>query len=297
MSQSKYSIGDFQKAGEEFYDKLRFLTFPLAIKYIKNESEIPDEVGIIRPSKINQKFSLCQAFTMSRRWGRTVVMTFADNHCITSSFVHGWEYMPSREILKSQILSKYHSGPSAELSVQLQFGKYLNKDSLEKIKGNIGFIVSPLNKTLIIPDVILCYGDPAQMTHIIHALTYEGRNLVKDQFFIGYGESCIKGVLIPYISNQTQVILPGTGDRMLSMTMENEMAIGIPANKIFYILKNLFKSGAKFNMGIPSKFMLMDIPEGMGPPAFRFLKRQHKRLKKGSLKKKQINNDNENMNN
>jgi uncharacterized protein (DUF169 family) len=286
MSQSKYSLEDFQKAGRDLYDNLRFLTFPLAIKYIKKESEIPENIGIIRPSKIHQKISLCQAFTIARRWDRTVVMKFEDNHCITSSFVHGWEYMPSKEILKSQILSKYHSGPNAELSIQLQFGKYLNKESMEKIKGNIGFIVSPLNKTLIVPDVILCYGSPAQMTHIIHALTYEGRNLVKDQFFIGYGESCIKGVLIPFISNQTQIVLPGTGDRMLSMTMENEMAIGMPANKIFYILKNLFKSAGKFNMGIPSKFMLIDMPDGMGPPAFRYLKRQHKRLKKGKLKKK-----------
>jgi uncharacterized protein (DUF169 family) len=262
------------------------LTFPLAIKYIKDEAEIPEEIGIIRPSKINQKFSLCQAFTMARRWGRTVVITFEDNHCITSSFVHGWEYMPGKQILKSQIISKYHSGPNAELSVQLLFGQYLNKDSMEKVKGNIGFIVSPLNKTNIIPDVILCYGIPAQMTHIIHALEYEGRNLVKDQFFLGYGESCIKGVLIPYISNQVQVVLPGTGDRTLSMTTEDEMAIGFPAKKLFYIMKNLFKSAYKFNMGMPSKFMLIDLPDGMGPPAFRYLKRQHKRLKKGRLKKK-----------
>jgi uncharacterized protein (DUF169 family) len=286
MSKAKYSLEDFQKAGQEFYDKLRFLTFPLAIKYIKKESEIPDEVGIIRPSKIKQKFSLCQAFTIARRWGRTVVMTFEDNHCITSSFVHGWEYMPGKQILKSQIISKYHSGPSAEFSVQLLFGQYLIKDSMEKVKGNIGFIVSPLNKTNIIPDVILCYGNPAQMTHIIHALEYEGRNLIKDQFFLGYGESCIKGVLIPYISNQVQIILPGTGDRTLSMTTEDEMAIGFPAKMLFYIMKNLFKSANKFNMGMPSKFMLIDLPDCMGPPAFRFLKRQHKRLKKGRLKKK-----------
>lgn len=286
MSNSKYKLEDYQKVGQEFYDKLRLLTFPLAIKYIKDESEIPNEIGLIRPSKIGQKFSLCQAFTMARRWGRTVVMTFEDNHCITSSFVHGWEFMPGKQILKSQIISKYHSGPNAELSVQLLFGQYLNKDSMEKVKGNIGFIVSPLNKTNIIPDVILCYGNPAQMTHIIHALEYEGRNLVKDQFFLGYGESCIKGVLIPYISNQVQVVLPGTGDRTLSMTTEDEMAIGFPAKKLFYIIKNLFKSAYKFNMGMPSKFMLIDLPDGMGPPAFRFLKRQHKRLKKGRLKKK-----------
>jgi hypothetical protein len=69
------------------------------------------------------------------------------------------------------------------------------------------------------------------------------------------------------------------------MTTEDEMAIGFHAKKLFYIMKNIFKSADKFNMGMPSKFMFIDLPDGMGPPAFRFLKRQHKRLKKGRLKK------------
>ena len=90
-----------------------------AIKYIKDESEIPKNA--LRPSKINQRLSLCQAFTNARRLGRSVGMTFEDNHCITSSFVQGWKYMPGKEILKSQILSGYHSTPSAELKIQLQF--------------------------------------------------------------------------------------------------------------------------------------------------------------------------------
>ncbi|MHA1106300.1 MAG: DUF169 domain-containing protein [Promethearchaeota archaeon] len=283
MANLKYNIEQYQSVGRDYYDKLRLLTFPLAIKYIKEESEIPPNA--FRPSKINQRLSLCQAFTTARRSGRTVGITFEDNHCITSSFVQGWEYMPGKEILKSQILSEYHSNPSAEMRIQLQFSELLTKESLEKIKGNIGFIVSPLPNTEIIPDIILTYGSPAQITNIIHALTYEGRFLVNNQTFLGYGESCIRGVLVPYLTNKSQVILPGTGDRTLAMTTENEMAFGMPASRLFYIQKNLFKSAANFNMGMPSKFMLFDMPFPMGPKAFRFLNRQYKRLQKGRLKK------------
>ena len=164
MSKSKYSLEDYRKSGQEFYDKLRLLTFPVAIKYIKDESEITDEIGIIRPSKIHQRITLCQAYTIARRWGRTVVMGFEDNHCITSSFVHQWKSMPMSEILKSQIISGYHKNARAELRLQLEFAKIFQKGDFAKLKGHIGFIASPLNKTLIIPDIILCYGNPAQMT-------------------------------------------------------------------------------------------------------------------------------------
>ena len=276
-------IEKWRDAGQEYYDQLRLLTFPLAIKYIKGESEIPSNA--LRPSKINQRLSLCQAFTTARRLGRSVGMTFEDNHCITSSFVQGWKYIPGKEILNSQIISGYHKNPSAELRIQLQFSELMTKESLEKVKGNIGFVVSPLPKTDVIPDVILTYGNPAQITHIIHALSYEGRYLVNNQAFLGYGESCIRGVLVPYISNKSQVVLPGTGDRTLAMTMENEMAFGMPAKRLFYVLKNLFKSGEEFNMGLPSRFMLLDMPFPMGPKAFRYLNRQYKRIQKGRLKK------------
>ncbi|MCP4761607.1 MAG: DUF169 domain-containing protein, partial [archaeon] len=156
----------------------------------------------------------------------------------------------------------------------------------EKIKGNIGFIVSPLMNTIIEPDVILCYGNPAQMTHIVHALTYEGKNLLLDQAFLGYGESCLLGALTTYITKKPQIVLPGEGDRTFGLTTENEMMIGIPAKKLFYIMKNLFKSADKFNFGMPSKFMILDTPYPMGPPAFKFLDRQYKRLKKGKLKRR-----------
>ncbi len=282
MTKQNYSLKEYQDVGNEFYNKLRLLTYPLAIKYFKNESEIPQNA--LRPSKIKQKLSLCQAFTLSRRWNRTVAMTFEDNHCITSSFVQGWAKMSGKQILKSQILSKYHANPNAELKIQLQFAELMNEKAMEKVKGNLGCIISPLPSTEVIPDVILVYGNPAQITHIIHALSYEAKYLVNNQHFMGYGESCIRGVLVPYISNKAQVVLPGTGDRMLAMTMENEMALGMPAKRIFYVTKFLFKSAANYNMGMPSKFMLIDMPEGMGPPAFRYLKRQYKKFQRRKKK-------------
>jgi uncharacterized protein (DUF169 family) len=46
-------IDKWREAGTDYYNKLRLLTYPLAIKYIKDESEIP--ANALRPSKIKKR--------------------------------------------------------------------------------------------------------------------------------------------------------------------------------------------------------------------------------------------------
>ncbi|TFF86630.1 MAG: hypothetical protein EU551_01080 [Promethearchaeota archaeon] len=275
-------IKDYKENGREIYNKLRLLTYPVAIKFIKNLSEIPEKVQ--RPSEMGQKLSLCQAFTMARRWGATIAMTYEDNFCVTSSFVHQWKKMPVKYIIESQVKSGYHKDLNAELAVQSVFAEFTNKKSYEKIKDHIGFVVSPITRTKLEPDVILLYGDPAQITHIIQALSYEGKYVIKSSF-IGFGESCLKGVLLPYISNKPQVVLPGTGDRTLALTKEEEMAIGFPGKLLSYINDNLFKSGGIFNMRQPSRFVLGQPP--LGPPAWDFLERKLRKYEREKKKQEE----------
>ncbi|TXT63317.1 MAG: hypothetical protein BAJALOKI3v1_390010 [Promethearchaeota archaeon] len=275
-------IDEFRNIGQKVYEKLRLLTYPIAIKFIKDYVEIPEKAQ--RPSKIGQNITLCQSFTMARRWGAHVAMTYEDNACITSSLVHQWKKVSPKDIIKSQIISGYHKDAKAELSVQSQYAALSNKENYSKIKDHVGFISSPLPRTIIQPDVILIYGDPSQMTHIVQALSYEGKYLVNSSF-IGFGESCLKGVLIPFLTEKPEVVLPGTGDRTLALTKEEEMAIGMPSKLISYVNDNLFKSGEQFNMRQPSRFFIGSIPKGFGPPAWNFLKRKVKKQEREAERK------------
>lgn len=270
-------VENYQKAGIEVYDKLRILTYPVAIRFIKDFSEIPATAQ--RPTKMGGRISLCQSFTYARRWGITLAMTFEDNFCVTSSIVHGWEDLPAEDILESQVRSGYMDGKEATQNVMNITDNSMFKD---KVKDHKGFLVAPLTSLMQsnigIPDVVLIYGNPAQIMHIIHALCYEGKYIVESKFS-GYGESCIKGVLIPFVTKQPQVVLGGTGDRTLALTKEEEMAIGIPGDLIFYIRKNLLKSGGRFNMRQPTRFMIGTLPDYAGPPAWQFLRDQLKKKK------------------
>lgn len=271
------NIEEIRNVGQKLYDKLRLLTYPVAIKFIKDYDEIPKKAQ--RPSKMGQNITLCQSFTMARRWGAHVAMTYEDNACVTSSLVHQWKKIPLKDIVESQVISGYHKDAKAELLVQSQYSDLSKKENYLKIKDHVGFIVSPLTRTIVRPDVVLIYGDPSQITHIVHALSYEGKHLVNSAF-IGFGESCLKGVLLPYISQKPEIVLPGTGDRTLALTKEEEMAIGLPIDLVPYVNENLFLSGKSFNMREPTRFYVGSIPKGFGPPAWNFLKRKVKKQEK-----------------
>jgi len=246
-------IQDYRRVGEELYNKLRLNTFPVAIKYIKDTAEIPE--GFTRPSANSQKWSLCQAFTYARRHGMDVAMTAEDNFCIPSSYAFQWIELSVEELIESQRLNMWRKDMDAEIRVQSLYSDLMTQENIEKRKDHIGFIVSPLTKTQFIPDSILFYGNPGQLMHVIHALSYEGKHLIQSPFN-GYGESCIKGALMPFLTGRPEIVLPGGGDRAFSLTTEDEMAIGIPGHVLFDVDENLFKTGQVFNLGQPIKTVL-----------------------------------------
>ena len=269
------TIDDYRKAGQELYDKLHLSTYPIAIKYIKGVAEIPQ--GTRRPSDKGQKWSLCQAFTYARRWGWSVAMTSDDNFCTPSSVSQGWEEVPREDLIQSQVLQTWHK----DLEAQERFSRTSSggRESPGKPGGYKGFICSPLPETIIIPDSVLVYGTGENITHIIHALAYEGENIPTSSFS-GFGESCSKGALMPFLTQKAQIVIPGTGDRTFSGTYDYEIAIGLPADLLFFVIEHLLVTGGRLNMGHPVKTLLpQSITESL-TPGFKYLREKIDELKK-----------------
>ena len=55
------TMEQYQQIGREIWNDLRLATYPVAIKYIKDESEIPED--FVQPSKVGESWALCQAIT------------------------------------------------------------------------------------------------------------------------------------------------------------------------------------------------------------------------------------------
>ena len=265
----------YHEAGNDLCRKLHLPTGPLAITYIKSEDEIPQKV--IRPSVVGQKWSICQAFTYTRRWGWHSAMTEKDNFCVPSSAMHHWVDVSAEDFVESQVRQGWHADRKAEenryaFSMKI-FGATGGQDLLKKMRQYIGFVCSPLTKTLLEPDTVLVYGDGTHITHIIHALTFDYTCPVTSSFE-GFGETCVKGGLIPFITGRPQVVVPGMGDRSFAGIHDHEIGIGFPASMLKVVSENLFMSGGRQNMGQPVKTLLpMGLTESL-TPGFAFLRQK-----------------------
>lgn len=276
------SLDDYKKAGQELYHKLHLATYPIAIKYIKDISEIPE--GVRRPSDNGQKWCLCQAFTYARRWGWSVAMTAEDNFCTPSSAAHGWVDISREDIIQSQVIQGWHKDLEAEKKIMEHTRNIIGEENYARLREckHKGFVCSPLPETLVIPDSVLVYGTGENMCHIIHALTYEGENIPTSSF-VELGESCIKGGRMTFITQKPQVVIPGLGDRIFSGVFDYEIAIGIPPALIFTVLRNLFLTGKDSNKGILSQpmksYLATSVTEEI-TPGFKFVREKIEESKK-----------------
>jgi uncharacterized protein (DUF169 family) len=260
---------EYRKAGKSLYDRLHLASYPVAIKYIRNPDEIPQD--FIRPAALKQKASLCQAFTYARRSGLSVAMTADDNFCTPSTIMHRWVDIPFEVLIESQVLQGWHRDAVAERK-RIEHGKsIIGEANLPKLEQYKGFICSPLTAAAFEPDTVLIYGNGENITHIIHALTFGGENFPTSSFE-GFAEPCLKGGLIPFITGIPQIVIPGMGDRAFSGTYDYEIAIGIPAGLIFDVNEDLFKTGGWMNMGQPVKALLPQSLTENITPGFKFMR-------------------------
>lgn len=263
------SLDDYQQAGQEIYDQLHLSTYPVGLKYIKNMEEVPE--GAIQPSKQGKMMSICQAFTMARKFGKTYVITAADNFCTPSTVGHGWVDISEEEFIESQVRQGWHKDEKAERrrAKKIYLKNFKNVIAL----GFRGVITSPLHDTAIIPDAVLIYSTGAKITNIIHALCYEHKKkYLPRSSFEGFGESCGKGGLMPFITRKPQIVIPGAGDRSFAGIQDHEIGIGMPASHIFYVLKHLFKTGGSQGLGFPLRQLIpMDLDETI-TPGFKYMK-------------------------
>jgi uncharacterized protein (DUF169 family) len=240
-------LNNYKKIGKALIDKLKLKTYPVAIRMISPSEEVTSNA--LRPHKVfNREVPACMTYTWCRRSGFSFFLQANDIACKPASIKYfglektgdsndvynAWDrkagYKRNAEAEKK----------SRELDATLDFGEIQ------------GFVVSPLNMTIIKPDVVMIYTSPLNLSHLILAATYDGECITSH--FNGMESSCKEGIVRTYKTNECQVVSPGMGDRVLAAVQDHEMIFSIPESKLEMVLENLFLAGKKMTLkpfGIP----------------------------------------------
>jgi uncharacterized protein (DUF169 family) len=217
---------NFLQSVEEY---IRPLTYPVAVKLLKDGEEFPNKTRFPQET-VGYRWALCQGVAMARRLGWTVGFRPEDHSCIVALMMFGFAEEPEA-VKKGEIIYPYYA-ENAEAAMKTQEGT--PRLPLESIKG---ITVAPLAKAEFTADVVLVYGNAAQMIRMVQGALYKSGGRI-DSSFTGRG-ACGSEIVVPYQQQECKVIIPGGGERVFAHTADDELVFAAPACKLQDVAEGL----------------------------------------------------------
>ena len=225
------------RLGEQLRNLVNPSTFPVAVKFLEGENEIPEKAK--RPLRdLGVRMAPCQGSAMARLYGWTVAFGRDDVGCAIAAHTYGWDRVTDPEgAIRFLVMMNYASDEEAAAQVLKGFA------TLETDHDPV-VVYSPLERTKVEPDVVLVYVNPAQMMRLIHGATHHSGRPIGSSFS-GRAASCTEGVIGAYMDNALKVVVPGNGDRVWAGCQDHEMLMTVPGAQLSDLVEGLEKTHRK----------------------------------------------------
>jgi len=238
------------KYGEELEKRLHLKTFPLAVKLIEKEEDIPE--GAVRPLRdLGYHMPLCQAFATSRRDGTLMAELKEDMLCFEPVVGYGMAEPPQ------YFLDGNNRFPQDVES--LDVGKNYATDFPRLPVGKyIGVISAPLMAANFKPDLVIVYCDSAQLSLLLLAREYKiGYDLKQS---LSSHAACVYSVVPAIQTGECRIAIPCRGDHYFAIAGDDELVFAIPVEKLDDLMEGLRfleTTGSK----LPKNYSMMHEPE------------------------------------
>ena len=249
-----------QKA-EFVYNNLRLKTFPVGVKFLKKKEELPETAR--RPALfLKKKVTICQVMTMARNYGWQMGVTGEDVICVLASLAFGFTTAEDarKEMAESFFESNYKSTMEKTVNEVNQMC-FLDTNEYEAL------YIGPLSKMVTTPDTVALYGNPAQVSRMVQAATFDTDGKIQGLF--GGKVECPEYLIRPFKTGEPRIIVPGPGDRIFSMTADDEMIFAMPVSFLDRFILGLHESGKKAGARYPITYYQNFQPEF--PPHYKDL--------------------------
>ena len=216
---------------------LRLRTFPVAFKLFESATALDGVKEIRRPDYMPR---MCQLITLARVHGWTLGMTKEQLGSPACASIIGL-CKPPKELIEGMALSGilYRTAKDArehEMAVpRLAAGKYK------------ALAVAPLAGNKFDPDMILIYGNPAQIFILIAAIQWENFELL--QFYCVGESSCSDAITRCYLTNKPSIGIPSYAERRYGHAQDDEMVMALPVTSVDKVLRGLegiYKGGIRY---------------------------------------------------
>ncbi len=198
---------------------VRPITSPVAIKLVTSPDEIPEKARTPKRD-FGVTMPVCQGLALARRHGLIIAMGKDDMLCPLGAVALG--FLPAKRKFLDGTFGIPFWVPNHEVAANLIHGMARFE---ENQYSNI--VAAPLERAAFEPDVIVIYGNPAQMTRLVQAAVYvTGEPVVSTATG---GLACAEQTARAIQSGRFQFVLSGGGDRALALTQDDEASFAVPA--------------------------------------------------------------------
>ena len=217
-----------KQASELFLKYLKLSTSPVAVKMCTSKEEVPIKAKIPR-KEWGIDFRACQAVQVARRYEVPVAIPRYEMPCPTGAVALGF-YKPN---------ALYNSGLYLSPLEMSQEAKKVRAKNTPKLKaGKYQFmLVAPLDKASFNPDVVLVYGNPAQISRLIQAAVLKTGEFLTAQTTVA--TACSEWISAAMNTGECQYVFPCDGERKYGAVEDSEMVFSIPYRKMEEILASL----------------------------------------------------------
>lgn len=244
---------ELRTSAELLSDDLRLKTAPVSVKFLRAGDAFPEKTR--QPSAVlRKKITLCQAVTLARVYRWTVGLRREDMACVPSMIAFGFGKTTEPEAALGRLLCEmeFARNPAAAMQ-EAQSMFHFQDEEYESI------VLSPLQKGLYDPDTIAVYGNPAQVMRMVQSLVYQLGKRIPGNF--GGKVECSEYLIAPFKTSEPRVTIPGNGDRIFSMTQDDEMVLSLPGGLLNDLIQGLKESGRKVGARYPVTFYQNFQPE------------------------------------
>ena len=234
------AVETVNKYGSDLLNMLVLRTYPIAIKMLKNESEIPE--GSVRPKKdLGEHYSACQAFGIVRRRGTSLAMFIEDHWCFEPIIGYGLVEMPE----------EFKEGAGSDFFIQDKEGAKERNNSLPVLPYGMyaGMVLAPLHKANFEPDLTVIYCNATQLRHMLFAMMlkngYRVTNVIDPLW------SCVLSVAPPLLTGECRINVPDPGEFERGGVADDEMMLSIPKSRMEEMMYGVYHYD-KMGMGYRS---------------------------------------------
>ncbi|MBW1840299.1 MAG: DUF169 domain-containing protein [Deltaproteobacteria bacterium] len=234
---------NYKEAAQFIRDDLRLKTFPVAVKFLKDTMDFPAKTR--QPSVVlSKRVTICQGVTMARNYGWTVGLAREDLICVPAMIAFGFSSASRPEDTLGKLFCEVSFSENEAQGIKEAAA--ISRLENEEYKA---IVLSPLQKGLYDPDTVVIYGNPAQVMRMIQALVFKESGRIQGNF--GGKVECTEYLVAPFKTEAPRVVLPGMGDRIFSMTQDDEMVFALPGKQLKALVEGMKESGKKIGARYP----------------------------------------------